>query len=491
MTDADHPENRRTATRHLATFRVRLGYADMDAFLSGYAVNISKGGIYVPTKQPKPRGTEIRFEILLKDGAVAVSGAGRVAWSAPFDPADPTKRYGMGVQFSSIDAASDDVVRKALEWKAAHLPAREASREVCPEDSKDQAAAHPVPGPEPAPPAPPPPKKPAGADPVTRTIRAAGKKASLSDVDDLLASLRGTTAPRTQPAQAKPRPAAPAAAPAPKPDHAAGGAPAVASPGVLPSQHELDSLLDGLGGTVRDHAASAAARSGPEPIEVDYGPADASRLAPASVRPDAAEPAPEVPAESVAPIGDVLPVVPVAPGPPAAPDLPGWDDEQPAPVMSPARTGPDSGIPELGPVIDLEDEDFDLDKLLEERLRGQAPAGGVDTAGALDNGLFAAESEQAPEAPCADGGLDVLSPIRDERGDDLGEFGASDIDGFGGAAHRDADIPTEIIRPAGAQRPSLADLPPPPDIAAPIPAGAASTGEKRGGLLKKLFGKKR
>ncbi|MDI7266369.1 MAG: PilZ domain-containing protein, partial [Myxococcota bacterium] len=214
MTDADHPENRRTAPRHLATFRVRLGYADMDAFLSGYAVNISKGGIYVPTKQPKPRGTEIRFEILLKDGAVAVSGAGRVAWSAPFDPADPTKRYGMGVQFNSIDTASDDVVRKALEWKAAHLPAREASREVCPEDSKDQAAAHPVPGPEPASPAPPPPEKAAGADPVTRTKQtgAAGKKASLSDVNDLLASLRGTTVPREKPAPAKPRPAAPAPA---------------------------------------------------------------------------------------------------------------------------------------------------------------------------------------------------------------------------------------------------------------------------------------
>jgi molecular chaperone DnaK len=114
---ADDPADRRSAPRFAATFRIRLGYPDINAFLDGYAVNISKGGIYVPTKQPRERGTEVRFELLLKDGSAAVTGAGRVAWAKAFDPAKPGERYGMGVEFVALEGASEDIVQKAMAWR--------------------------------------------------------------------------------------------------------------------------------------------------------------------------------------------------------------------------------------------------------------------------------------------------------------------------------------------------------------------------------------
>ncbi|NMC71353.1 MAG: hypothetical protein GYA57_14980, partial [Myxococcales bacterium] len=153
----DNPVDRRSAPRFAATFRIRLGYPDLDAFLDGYAVNISKGGIYVPTKQPRERGTEVRFELLLKDGNPAVVGVGRVAWSKPFDPQKPGERYGMGVQFIALEGASADIVRKAMAWREKHGHGdKEVTEEGESKAAADGGAAQPAPErkPEPAPPEP-------------------------------------------------------------------------------------------------------------------------------------------------------------------------------------------------------------------------------------------------------------------------------------------------------------------------------------------------
>ncbi len=140
----DQPADRRTAPRVAATFRIRLGYPDLDAFVDGYAANISKGGIFVPTKQPRDKGAEVRFELLLKDGSTAVSGVGRVAWTKPFDAAKPAERYGMGVEFTTLEGSSEEVVRKALEWRAKHLGDK-AAREIADEGGEPPAGARPKP----------------------------------------------------------------------------------------------------------------------------------------------------------------------------------------------------------------------------------------------------------------------------------------------------------------------------------------------------------
>ena len=102
--------------------RIKLKYPDVETFIQKYAVNISRGGIFIATKQPKPVGTFVRFEFLLSDaGATSIiRGEGQVQWTKDFDPKNPAKAHGMGVKFTRLDADSQGVIDRALRWRAEH-----------------------------------------------------------------------------------------------------------------------------------------------------------------------------------------------------------------------------------------------------------------------------------------------------------------------------------------------------------------------------------
>jgi uncharacterized protein (TIGR02266 family) len=99
--------------------RVRLRYPDLDTFVEKYAPNVTRGGIFLASREPRPVGEVIRFEVLLRLGSPVLSGRGRVAWVKEFNPAEPHRPYGMGVQFLDIDAPAREVLEKLLERKAA------------------------------------------------------------------------------------------------------------------------------------------------------------------------------------------------------------------------------------------------------------------------------------------------------------------------------------------------------------------------------------
>ena len=102
--------------------RIKLKYPDVETFIQKYAVNISRGGIFIATKSPKAVGTFVRFEFLLSDATTTsiIRGEGQVQWTKEFDPAHPTKAHGMGVKFSRLDAGSQAVIDRALRWRADH-----------------------------------------------------------------------------------------------------------------------------------------------------------------------------------------------------------------------------------------------------------------------------------------------------------------------------------------------------------------------------------
>src|SRR5258706_15847589 len=102
--------------------RIKLKYPDVETFIQKYAVNISRGGIFIATKTPKPVGTFLKFEFVLANsdaGQSVIRGEGAVQWVRDFDPQAPTKAHGMGVKFSRLDAESQAVVDRALAWRAA------------------------------------------------------------------------------------------------------------------------------------------------------------------------------------------------------------------------------------------------------------------------------------------------------------------------------------------------------------------------------------
>lgn len=94
--------------------RMKVRYREVDTFISKYATNISRGGLFLSTAKPVAVGTELRFEIQLATGAPVVSGRGVVRWVRPFDPARPRAPHGMGVAFTELSDESrallDDIV---------------------------------------------------------------------------------------------------------------------------------------------------------------------------------------------------------------------------------------------------------------------------------------------------------------------------------------------------------------------------------------------
>jgi uncharacterized protein (TIGR02266 family) len=102
-----------------APVRVRLRYASFDAFIERFAPNVTRGGVFLASRNPPPVGTTFAFEIQLAGGEVALAGDGKVTWIKPYDPAAPQKPHGMGVQFLRLDPPSRELLGKILARKAA------------------------------------------------------------------------------------------------------------------------------------------------------------------------------------------------------------------------------------------------------------------------------------------------------------------------------------------------------------------------------------
>ena len=97
--------------------RVRLRYPDLETFIEKYAPNVTRGGIFLASREPRPVGEVLRFEVLLRQGGPVLSGQGRVTWVKEFNPAEPHRPYGMGVQFLRIDPSAQSVLDRLLQRK--------------------------------------------------------------------------------------------------------------------------------------------------------------------------------------------------------------------------------------------------------------------------------------------------------------------------------------------------------------------------------------
>jgi len=98
--------------------RVRLRYAAFETFLEKFAPNVTRGGVFLASRAPRPVGEVFAFEVQLEGGEVALAGDGKVTWVKAYDPAFPQRPHGMGVQFLRLDAPSRDAVNRMLARKA-------------------------------------------------------------------------------------------------------------------------------------------------------------------------------------------------------------------------------------------------------------------------------------------------------------------------------------------------------------------------------------
>jgi uncharacterized protein (TIGR02266 family) len=99
--------------------RIRLRYADLDTFVEKFAPNVTRGGVFLATRSVRAVGAVVPFEIQLAGGEVALAGEGTVTWVRTFDPAEPSRPHGMGVQFVSVKPATRPVLARILRHKDA------------------------------------------------------------------------------------------------------------------------------------------------------------------------------------------------------------------------------------------------------------------------------------------------------------------------------------------------------------------------------------
>jgi uncharacterized protein (TIGR02266 family) len=110
------------STPDLPLVRIQLRYPDESVFLNRFAPNVTRGGIFLTSRSPRPVGAIIAFEVALMQGPPLLWGTGKVTWVRDFDPQEPQRAHGMGVQFLQVDPGAKPMLEKLLSYK--NLPQR-------------------------------------------------------------------------------------------------------------------------------------------------------------------------------------------------------------------------------------------------------------------------------------------------------------------------------------------------------------------------------
>lgn len=94
--------------------KVNLEFERFNGFISEYSSNISEGGMFVRTNEPKPIGTVVSFEFRLRDNFKLIQGLGEVTWIRAIERS-PEKPMGMGIRFHELDAKSRELIRTMVD----------------------------------------------------------------------------------------------------------------------------------------------------------------------------------------------------------------------------------------------------------------------------------------------------------------------------------------------------------------------------------------
>ena len=96
--------------------RILLPYSSEEEFVERYGLNVARKGMFVATRSPKPAGTALAFELVLKGGGALMRGEGVVEKS---QGSGGPSRTGMIVRFTQLDEASAALLERVLQWKEA------------------------------------------------------------------------------------------------------------------------------------------------------------------------------------------------------------------------------------------------------------------------------------------------------------------------------------------------------------------------------------
>jgi molecular chaperone DnaK len=112
------PHDKRAGARTPIGLAVRLSYGTLDEFVDRFAVNLSRGGVFIRTREPEPIGTSVALELRLHGGETVLRTKGVVRWiQTESATAQPPTAPGMGIQFTELDAEARALVERMVTLK--------------------------------------------------------------------------------------------------------------------------------------------------------------------------------------------------------------------------------------------------------------------------------------------------------------------------------------------------------------------------------------
>jgi type IV pilus assembly protein PilZ len=119
----EKPKTARRADR--LSHELLVAYRTVDGFITDWAVNISKGGLFINTRTPLAVGTTIRLIISLPDAAFPFDLNGKVMRVNEFD--NPSNQVpGMAIEFLDVDEEKRARIDRFVERLRKELPDEEA-----------------------------------------------------------------------------------------------------------------------------------------------------------------------------------------------------------------------------------------------------------------------------------------------------------------------------------------------------------------------------
>src|SRR5580765_443764 len=104
-------------TRGPVNLRIKFRSESLQQFIERYGVDVSRGGIFIRTREPLPVGTRLKLDFQLVDTAPLFQGDGTVVWIREHDASRAGVTPGMGVRFDRLTTESQTTLDTILEEK--------------------------------------------------------------------------------------------------------------------------------------------------------------------------------------------------------------------------------------------------------------------------------------------------------------------------------------------------------------------------------------
>lgn len=113
--DRNDPKTKRKHERTDLSLLVQYRFNTFEDFIPDYAVNLSPGGMFLNTEDPREVGSVIYLQFSLKDGSKLIEGMGRVVRVIP--PGTGNQTPGMAIEFTDFDEEAQAFIRMICQGK--------------------------------------------------------------------------------------------------------------------------------------------------------------------------------------------------------------------------------------------------------------------------------------------------------------------------------------------------------------------------------------